>query len=78
MKEYNSIVGLKLLPETILGWQGFFSHIQPECKIQAHKIANHIQRIIGKILAVIPSETSQNLLMSESLRLDELFAERQL
>lgn len=55
-------------------WQKLFGRIGPEYKVQAGKIANQVQEIIGEILAAAPSEMAQKLPLSEDCRLDRLFA----
>ncbi len=58
-------------------WQKLSGRIGPEHKVQAHKMANQVQEIIGEILRAVPSETAQNLRLNENCRFDELFAEAQ-
>ena len=58
-------------------WQNLSSQVEPECKAQAHKIVNQVQEIIGQILAVTPSETTQNLPLHQDRKFDEFFAETQ-
>jgi len=58
-------------------WQKLSSHIEPECKTQAHKIVNQVQEIIGQILTVTPSETTQNLPLYQDRKFDDFFAETQ-
>jgi len=58
-------------------WQKLSSQIGPEHKLQAHKMANQVQEIIGEILAATPSETAQNLPLNNNCRFDEILAETQ-
>jgi len=55
-------------------WQKLSEQIGPDYKDQAHKIANEVQEIIGEIMAVTPSETTQNLPLYQDREFDELFA----
>jgi hypothetical protein len=59
-------------------WQKLSCQIGHEYKIQAEKIVNQVQEIIGEIIAVAPSETTQNLPLHRDWKFDELFAETQL
>jgi hypothetical protein len=56
-------------------WPKLSPQIQPEQRLQAHKMANQVQEIIGEIRAIAPSETAQALPLNNTCRLDELFAE---
>jgi hypothetical protein len=58
-------------------WQKLTSRISPDHKVQARKMANQVQEIIGEILATASFETAQNLQLNENCRFDELFAEAQ-
>jgi len=58
-------------------WQKLSSQIGPEHKVQAHKMANQVQEIIGEILAVAPSEMARNLPLNEKYRFDAFFAKSQ-
>jgi len=56
-------------------WHKLSSQVRPEHKAQARKMVNQIQEIISQILAVNPSETTQNLLLRQDWKLDKIFAE---
>ena len=58
-------------------WQKLSGQIGAEHKAQAHEMVNQVQEIIGRILAVTPSETTQNLPLYQDCKFDELFAEMQ-
>lgn len=58
-------------------WQKLSPQIQPEHKLQANKIANEVQEIIGQIVALAPSETPQNLPLTEICSFDQLFVKTQ-
>jgi len=58
-------------------WQKLSSQIGPEYKTQAEKIVNQVQEIIGQILAVTPTEATQNLPLNQDWKFDELFVETQ-
>jgi hypothetical protein len=58
-------------------WQKLSGRIGPDYKVQAHKMANQVQEIIGEILTTASSETAQSLRLNENCRFDELFAEPQ-
>ncbi len=51
--------------------------IEPECKIRVHEIANQVQQIKERILAVTPSELVQSLPLCRDWNFGELFAEAQ-
>ena len=58
-------------------WKKIACQIGPEHKTQAHETVNQIKEIIGRITAVVPAETAQNLPLYQDWRFDELFAETQ-
>ena len=56
-------------------WQKLSSQIEPEHRIEAHEITNHVHSIIGQIMSAGPSEITQALPLEQDWKFDELLAE---
>lgn len=54
-------------------WPELSSQIGPEHRTQAYRMANQVGEIIDHILATAPSDTTQNMLLNENCRFDQLF-----